>query len=645
MIKQTTIDEIFNTVQIHDIVSDFVNLKKRGSNFLGLCPFHNEKTPSFTVSPSKNIYKCFGCGRGGNSVQFVMEHEQLNYPEALRYLAEKYSIEIEEERLDPEAIEKKETRESLFIVNKLVCDYFQEQLFESDMGKSVGLSYFKKRAYPEHIIKKFELGYSHASGDALIKYANSKGIQSDLLRQLGLVTDKDKDFFRGRVIFPIHNVNGKVIAFAGRSLSDDKRSPKYINSPETEIYNKSWVLFGLHLAKKAISKNDECILTEGYTDVISMHLQGVENVVASSGTSLTEGQTKLIKRYTKNVLILYDGDSAGIKAALRGVDIILSQDMNVRIALLPEGHDPDSFIKANGIAGFEKFLEEEAQDFIMFKSGLLMAEAANDPIKVTGLIKDIVDSIARIPDALKRSLYIKQCAEKFDIREELLVDALNVALRKINRELSRTPPADKRSQASANLVSVSRKGVEQPIVVDDDLQERDLVRVLLKSGHFPFPAREDITVADYLIANISDIIDNFDNELYKRVIVEYATMIENGEPIDPSYFINHKDEVVSKLAVDLLSEKYIYSENWALKHDVILNTQKDPDKNYEKECQQGLLRLKFRKINKLIKQNSESIQSFKEANEEEKMLNALMIHDRLVRQRNEVANMMNQVVL
>ena len=525
-------------------------------------------------------------------------------------------------------------------------DFFQEQLFNSDIGKSVGLSYFKKRSFPEHILKKFELGFSPANGDGLLQFAQSKGVQIDMLRQLGLVTQKDRDFFRSRVMFPIHNVTGKVIAFAGRSLTEDKRSPKYINSPETQIYNKSWVLYGLHLAKKAISSEDECILTEGYTDVISMHLQGVENVVASSGTSLTDGQAKLIKRYTKNVLILYDGDAAGIKAALRGVDIILSHDMNVRIALLPEGHDPDSFIKDSGVNGFKSFIAEEAQDFIMFKSGLLMAEAEEDPIKVANLIRDIVSSIARIPDALKRSLYVKKCAEKFDLREELLVDALNVALKSLNREISRKRPVqDQRSQASANLMKVSKSKGDEPNEVSDDVQERDVVRVLLKSGEFPFPSNKEITVADYLIANLSDVIDNFDNELYKRVIIEYSELLDDGKKVDASNFINHSDPKIAKLSVDLLSEKYIYSENWYGKHDILLHTQKDPDKNYELECQQGLLRLKFRKINKLIRENSESIEALKKGNEEDKLLNALMIHDRLVKQRNEVAKLMNQVVL
>ncbi|MDX1684780.1 MAG: DNA primase [Saprospiraceae bacterium] len=644
MISQRTIDEIFNTAQIEDLVGDFVDLKKRGSNYVGLCPFHDEKTPSFSVSPSKNIYKCFGCDRGGNPVNFIMEHEQMNYPEALRYIAAKYGIEIEEEQLDPEAQEKKETRESLYIVNKLVSEYYQDQLFNTDHGRSVGLSYFKQRAYPEHIIRKFELGFAPSTGTALKQYAEQKGVKQEHLEALGLVTDKGYDFFRSRVIFPIHNVTGKVIAFAGRSLTKDKKSPKYINSRESEIYNKSWVLYGLHLAKKEISSADECLLVEGYTDVISLHMQGVENVVASSGTALTAGQIKLIKRYTPNILILYDGDEAGIKAALRGVDLILEQDMNVRIALLPEGQDPDSFVKSEGMNGFKKFIEENARDFILFKSALLLEEAQGDPVKTTVLIKDIVESIAVIPDALKRSLYVKQCAEKFDLSEEVLLGALNQALRKRAKKENRFRQKSQSDYSPPPLSPVPKK--EQPIAPsNDEVQERDIVRILLKSGDQPFPGQEGVSVAEYLIANLTDIIDNFDNEHYKKIIIEYAQLLDEGKSVDWSYFTNHADEATAKLAVDLLSDKYIYSENWFDFHQIILSSQKDPDKNYEKECQQGLLRLKFRKINKLISENSQAIKDLQERNEEEKLVNALQIHERLVNQRNEIASLMSQVVI
>lgn len=643
MISQSTIDEIFNTVQIEDVVSDFVELKKRGSNLLGLCPFHDEKTPSFTVSPSKNIYKCFGCGRGGSPVNFVMEHEQLSYPETLRYLADKYDIDIVEDALDDAAIEKKETRESLYIVNKLVSEYFQDQLFNSDYGKSIGLSYFKKRAYPEHIIQKFELGFSPSNGDAMMMFAQSKGIKVEHLRQLGLITDKQRDFFRGRVMFPIHNVTGKVIAFAGRSLTNDKRSPKYINSPETEIYNKSWVLYGMHLAKKFISSADECILVEGYTDVISLHLQGIENVVAASGTALTDGQIKLIKRYTRNVLMLYDGDQAGVKAALRGVDLLLERDMNIRIVMLPEGQDPDSFVKSVGSNGFNDFVAENAQDFIMFKSGLLLEEAQNDPVKKTVLIKDIVSTIGKIPDNLKRSLYIKQCAERFDLSENLLVETLNQVLR---RDKSKNKVSNQQSRVDyqPNLRKVD-DGKPEKGDFSDEPQERDIVRVLLKSGHQAFPGHEDVSVADYLISNLSDIIDNFDNQMYRSVIIEYADRLNEDKDVGMTYFTNHPDQDIAQLSVDLLSDRYVYSENWALKWDIILNTQKDPEQNYEKECQQGLMRLKFRKIVKLIKENKKSIEEFREANEDAKLMQALQIHDRLLKQRNEIAHIMNQVVL
>ena len=425
MIKRKTITEVFETAKIEEVVGDFVNLKRRGVSMIGLCPFHNEKTPSFTVSPNKGIYKCFGCGVGGDSIKFIMEHEQFSYPEAIRYLANKYGIKIEEEQLTPEQDVERQRRDSLFIINDFAVNYYHDNLMNSDIGKSVGLSYFKQRGFREDIIKKFQLGFAFDKKDHLTLSMVNKGYNVELLKTVGLTSRFGSDFFRNRVQFPIHNLSGKVIGFGGRILINDKKLPKYLNSPETEIYNKSRVLYGIYFAKKAIRKEDNCFLVEGYTDVISLHQAGIENVVASSGTSLTVGQIQLIKRNTQNITILYDGDAAGIKAAIRGLDLVLEQDMNVKVVLLPTGEDPDSFVQSVGTEKFKEYINDKAADFILFKTNLLLAETANDPIKRAGLIKDIVESIARIPDPIKRSVYVRECATLMEISEQILVDEAN----------------------------------------------------------------------------------------------------------------------------------------------------------------------------------------------------------------------------
>ena len=434
MIKRKTITEVFETAKIEEVVGDFVNLKRRGVSMIGLCPFHNEKTPSFTVSPNKGIYKCFGCGVGGDSIKFIMEHEQFSYPEAIRYLANKYGIKIEEEQLTPEQDVERQRRDSLFIINDFAVNYYHDNLMNSDIGKSVGLSYFKQRGFREDTIKKFQLGFALDKKDHLTLSMVNKGYNVELLKTVGLTSRFGSDFFRNRVQFPIHNLSGKVIGFGGRILVNDKKLPKYLNSPETEIYNKSRVLYGIYFAKKAIRKEDNCFLVEGYTDVISLHQAGIENVVSSSGTSLTVGQIQLIKRNTQNITILYDGDAAGIKAAIRGLDLVLEQDMNVKVVLLPTGEDPDSFVQSVGTEKFKEYIKEKAADFILFKTNLLLAETANDPIKRAGLIKDIVESIARIPDPIKRSVYVRECASLMEISEQILVDEANKAVMQLIKQ-------------------------------------------------------------------------------------------------------------------------------------------------------------------------------------------------------------------
>lgn len=433
MIPKHTIDQIFEAAIIEDVVGEFVVLKKRGVNLLGNCPFHNEKTPSFTVSPAKGIYKCFGCGKAGNSINFIMDHEHYTYPEALRYLANKYQIEIEELEETDEQKQAANEKESLFIVSNFAASYFQKQLHETQEGKSIGLSYFVERGFREDIIKKFQLGYNPDSWEAFTGEALQQGYKLEFLEKSGLTIVKEEkhfDRFKGRVMFPIHNLSGRVLGFGGRILKTDPKAAKYVNSPESEIYHKSNVLYGIYFAKKDIIAKDNCYLVEGYTDVISLHQAGVENVVASSGTSLTEGQIRLISRFTNNITILYDGDAAGLKASFRGIDMILQEGLNVRVVLFPEGEDPDSFAKNNSSADLTKYITDQAQDFIRFKTSVLLKEVGTDPIKRAELIKDIVASISIIPDQIKRSVYIKECSSLLDIQENALINETNKLLRK-----------------------------------------------------------------------------------------------------------------------------------------------------------------------------------------------------------------------
>ncbi|HRS38420.1 MAG TPA: DNA primase, partial [Bacteroidia bacterium] len=429
MIARETIDRILDAVRIDEVVGDFVQLKKRGTNLLGLCPFHNEKTPSFNVNPVRNIYKCFGCGKGGDAVNFVMEHEHYSYPEALRYLAKRYNIEIEETAPDPQEAQLRDERESLYILNSYAQRVFSEQLFEDEEGRAIGMSYFRERGFTEETIKTFQLGFNRSDWSAFAERAVKEGYKEEYLEKTGLCIRKDNgklfDRFRGRVMFPIHNLSGRVIGFGGRVLKKDDKTAKYLNSPESEIYHKSKSLYGIYFAKKAIVQLDNCYLVEGYTDVISLHQAGIENVVASSGTSLTSEQIRLIGRYTKNITVLYDGDAAGIKASLRGIDLILEEGLNVKVVLFPDGDDPDSYTRKHGSSSTVDFIEANAKDFVLFKTGLLLDDVKNDPVRKAGLIRDVVETIGHIPDPILRSTYTKQCSALLDIQENILVSELN----------------------------------------------------------------------------------------------------------------------------------------------------------------------------------------------------------------------------
>ncbi len=648
MIDPKSVQEVLEVARVEDVIQDFVNLKRRGVNLIGLCPFHNEKTPSFVVSPAKNIYKCFGCGQAGGPPQFLMEHEHLSFPEAIRYLANKYGIKIEEKELSPEMRQQQQEAESLYLVNQFAKEFYEDKLFNSDIGRSVGLNYFKERGYREETIKKFGLGFAPESKDALTLAAVNKGYSAELLKKLGLTSQYDRDFFRNRVMFTIHNLSGKVIAFAGRIMIKDPKAPKYVNSPETEIYHKSKVLYGAFFAKQAIRRQDECILVEGYTDVISLHQAGIENVVASSGTSLTVDQIKLIKRFTPNVKILYDGDIAGIKAAMRGVDLLLEQDLNVKIVLLPEGEDPDSYLSQVGVSRFREYLDQEAKDFIMFKANLLKEEAGHDPIKRTNLIKEIVTSISLIPDPIKRSLYIKECARIFEVSEQLLVGETN---KSVSRKLKKSQQdkaiavrqAERRGESIPETEILQPTPSEKVVTSGDEFQERDIVRILMLFGGELFDETDKITVAEYILHNVEDVLDDFDNPFFQKIIQEIQQKQREGIKVNDQYFINHSDAKIRELAIGFIASPYEFSTNWAEKHDIHL-TQKPPEQNFSLDSVEALKRFRLKKIISICEKNQEKIKELALAGKDEEVAAHLRVHQKLTEIRRELTDELKTVV-
>ncbi|MFA8433967.1 MAG: DNA primase [Marinifilaceae bacterium] len=572
MIDQSTVQKIFDSSEITEVVSDFVTLKKRGVNYLGLCPFHNEKTPSFTVSPSKGIYKCFGCGKGGNSVNFIMEHEHLDYVGALKYLAKKYHIEVVDKELSPEQAMQKNERESMMIVNSFAQKYFTDILHKHEQGKAIGLSYFRERGFRNDIIEKFQLGYCLEEWEAFSKAALDSGYRREYLVKTGLSVEREDrifDRFRGRVLFPIHGIAGRVLAFGGRVLKKDAKTAKYLNSPESEVYHKSRVLYGIYQAKKSIVQNDKCYLVEGYTDVISMHQAGIENVVASSGTALTPDQIRLIKRFSNNITIIYDGDAAGIKASLRGIDLVLEQAVNVKVLLLPEGEDPDSFSRRMSASDLLDYIGQNEKDFISFKTNLLLEDAQDDPVKRANLIIDIVRSIAIIPDAIVRSVYVKECSAILSVDERVLYTEINKIIHKRNEdhyrkerrntEVSMGQAPDRLSESSGFLRTAN----------ECDLEERALVRLLLFFGKEKLfeetdeQGQEIITsVGEFIISELErDQLESI-NPQYQNVFNEYSQQLGNESFDPPSYFRDHTNEKLSQLAADILSEPYHLSNIW-----------------------------------------------------------------------------------
>jgi len=569
MIDKQTVERIYNAAQIVDVVGDFITLRKRGVNFVGLCPFHADKSPSFYVSPSKNICKCFACGEGGTAVQFIMKHEQVSYNEALKWLAKKYGIEVKERELTDEEKRQSDDRESMMILNSWTQKFFSTRLLDHQEGRTIALPYFAERGFREDIIRKFQLGYSLERRDDLYKNAIKQGFKEEFLLKTGLVYRRDdgsvSDRFHGRVIFPVHTLSGKVVAFGGRIMKKNEKLAKYVNSPESEIYHKSYELYGIYFAKQAIMKADKCYLVEGYTDVISMHQSGIENVVASSGTALTSGQIRLIRRFTNNITVLYDGDAAGIKAALRGIDMLLEEGMNVKVVLLPEGEDPDSFARSHNTFDFSLFIKENETDFIRFKTDLLLKDAAGDPIKKVRLIRDIMESVAVIPDQIVRSVYIKECSQMLDVGEQNLTDEVR-KLRENNRNKSRRQPEETAVKTPPEQPAETPEIKETPDTKEVKKTnpfkryESHLVRYIIHYGERVLFSEQPVSVAEYILNELLEDDIHFETPLYRQVADEAAEKSSENDFSASHYFLTHTNLEISKLATDMLSSKYQVSK-------------------------------------------------------------------------------------
>ena len=622
MISDKSIQEIKTRIDIVEVIGDFVNLKRSGSNYKALSPFTSEKTPSFFVSPSKEIYKCFSSGKGGDAIDFVMEIEGINYIEALKYLAKKYGIDVEETQDSAEDIQLQNERESLFIIMDFAKKYFIENLTNTGEGKSIGLSYFRERGFNDEIIKKFDLGYSMKEWDGLLKYAAEKKYGADLLEKSGLVIRKDDktyDRFRGRVIFPVHNLTGKTVAFGARILTSDKSQPKYINSPETPIYHKSDILYGIYQGRQAIRLKENCYLVEGYTDVISLHLSGVENVVASSGTSLTENQIKLIKRYSENVTVLFDGDPAGIKASLRGIDLLLESGLNVRAVIFPDGEDPDSYSRKIGANAFRDYLDTSSKDFISFKADLYALDSKGDPIKKAGTIKEIVASIAKIPDPVKRAVYIKETSVLLDIDEPVLIAELNklfISERNRNRNIPPDPglpPVERTIEVQPNLETLSKESIR--------LQERESIRLLISYGTNKI--EEENHLYEYILHELEDV--EFTTPIYREIFEIFKENLRSGHVIDAKYLIQNAGEEIRNEVINIDYSPYELSKNWISRK--IFITREEDQLNIA--AFKNILRLKHKIVSKLIADTLDEMKSSEEADEIERLLKVKKELDRI----------------
>lgn len=637
MISRETIDEVKSRMDIVDVVGDFVSLKRSGQNYKALSPFTNEKTASFYVVPAKGIFKDFSSGKGGDSITFVMEHEGMGYMESIRFLAKKYGVDLKEEAQTPEADRAQSTRESLYILMNYAKDYYKTTLFEHDEGRSVGLSYFRERGFNDRTIEKFELGHSLNSWDHLSRRAVTDGFSEDMLEKAGLLIRRDDgkkyDRFRGRVIFPVHNLSGKVIAFGARILTKEKDQPKYLNSPETEIYHKSNVLYGLFQAKNAIRREGFAYLVEGYTDVISLHQSDIDNVVASSGTALTEEQIKLIRRFSENVTVLYDGDAAGIKAALRGIDLVLKAGLNVRIVLLPDGEDPDSFSKKMGSTELNQYLIQHTKDFISFKIDLYVRESGNDPIRKAEAIREILTSISFIPDPIKRSVYLQETAQLLKISESVLITELNKILITERKKGQEGGPREEARQieepAPADIQPTGKLDIGTMV----QLQERESIRLLLNYAENSYDQQR---LVDFMVSELEDV--EFTNPVYKTIYSEFRTAAGRGEALDTLYFMENSEPVIKNTVAELTTARHETSKYWSDKYHIYFPHERDivNDLAYS-----NVLRLKFRMIQKLIEEN---LQQMKGASTEEDIENYFTIHEQLKGAEKELATVLGIVV-
>ncbi|WP_116124501.1 DNA primase [Lewinella sp. IMCC34183] len=685
MITEESVREVIDSARVEDVVGDFVNLRRRGNNYSGLCPFHNEKTPSFNVNPARNIYKCFGCGVGGDPVKFLMELEQLSFPDAIRWIARKYNIKLEETEVSEEVRAELQERDSLLIANDFARKYYAEQLLDTDEGKSIALSYFRARGFRKEAIETFGLGYAPNQRDGLLQAATAAGFGEDQLEKLGLVRN-GRDFFRDRVMFTIHNLAGKPIAFAGRILKKDVKAPKYINSPETEVYHKSDVLYGMYQARQAVRKLDNIFMVEGYTDVISLYQSGIRNVVATSGTSLTAGQAKLVKRFTENVTLLYDGDKAGVKAALRGVDVLLSADLNVRVVVLPEGKDPDGYMQEVGVTVFEQYLTDARKDFLFFKADILLEEAGDDVAARSAAIRDISSTLALVTDPLKRAGYLQQFSAKLGIDESLLVGLVNGAIADHRSERKKAAEREQRRQArssggtSAPPPPTSEDdwgGLSEPAWLDtssDDPgpvaaggapppvagspaaeprqpeighghQEQHFVHLLVRDGHKWYDEPTKTTIAGFLTANVADLLGDFDVATYREAVEQVTDHLRStGGAPDPDWYTRHADERIRQLATEAVTSPYTYSPNWQEKYGLRLS-QKMPDENQRLAAELFLRIFRMEKIERKGKENTLLIARYQREGNFEKLKTHMKVQMKLDEMRISLAKELGTVVL
>ena len=647
MISKETIQLIQNSIKIEEIVGSFVNLKRRGSNLLGLCPFHNEKSPSFTVSPAKEIYKCFGCGKSGNSIGFLMDLEKYSYVEALKWLANKYNIEVEETETTPELKLYQQSSDSLYIINNFGQNFFSTTLFETEEGKDIALSYLKERGFREDVIKKFQLGYNPEVGDVFAKKAVEAQFNSDLLQKSGLVVNRDdrlRDNYRGRIIFPIHNQSGKILGFGARLIKKNDKAPKYINTPENEIYVKSKILYGSYFARMAIDKADECLLVEGYTDVVSLHQAGVENVVASGGTSLTPDQLRLIKKYTNNLTIIYDGDGAGIKAAVRGMDLALEEGLDVKLVLIPDNEDPDSYLNKIGPAAFKEFINSNKKDFVIFQLGLNLKEAGNDSVKKSGLVNRIAETISKITKAehfTKRQDYIQQVSEILKIDEAGLNDLVNKFIReKIQKEENRDQ-TNSNFKSSEEAITKEEKPEDEKLESlfnKDEFQERAIVRSLLEFGLKTWD--NQMTVAQYIFEQMddNDLVAMIENPVLIKIIESYRNLFNLGENPTKNNFLYFEDEAISRLVISLMDTQTEISARWKehLEGDIL--TREDL---FKEEVISTLSYFKLRKIKKLIDENQRELEN---ATDDADQFLFLKTHVELKLQEQQITKLLGTVI-